>query len=98
MTRGWSPIRRRSPSQVGTTCTPKHTLPFGPDPAPGEFDDRGAEQVAAQRDRVAPRDIALRADRLEPDEGAMGKGVHARMNAAGGNAQANGNFESLELN
>ena len=24
MTRGWSPIRRRSPSQVGTTCTPKH--------------------------------------------------------------------------
>jgi len=25
MTRGWSPIRRRSPSQVGTTCTPKHT-------------------------------------------------------------------------
>jgi hypothetical protein len=28
----------------------------------------------------------------------MGKGVHARMNAAGGNAQANGNFESLESN
>ena len=26
MTRRWSPIRRRSPSQVGTTCTPKHTL------------------------------------------------------------------------
>ena len=26
MTRGWSPIRRRSPSQVGTTCTPKHTV------------------------------------------------------------------------
>ena len=25
MTRGWSPIRRRSPSQVGTTCTPNHT-------------------------------------------------------------------------
>ena len=24
MTRRWSPIRRRSPSQVGTTCTPKH--------------------------------------------------------------------------
>jgi GntR family transcriptional regulator, transcriptional repressor for pyruvate dehydrogenase complex len=26
MTRGWSPIRRRSPSQVGTNCTPIHTL------------------------------------------------------------------------
>lgn len=25
MTRGWSPIRRRSPSQVGTFCMPKHT-------------------------------------------------------------------------
>lgn len=25
MTRGWSPIRRRSPSQVGSSCTPKHT-------------------------------------------------------------------------
>ena len=31
MTRGWSPIRRRSPSQVGTTCTPKHTVSLGPD-------------------------------------------------------------------
>ena len=73
-------------------------LPLRANAPPGELDDRSAEQVAAQRDRVAPRDIALRADRLEPDEGAMGKGVHARMNAAGGNAQANGNFESLESN
>jgi len=25
MTRGWSPIRRRSPSQVSPNCTPKHS-------------------------------------------------------------------------
>ncbi len=29
MTRVWSPIRRRSPSQVGTNCTPIHTSVTG---------------------------------------------------------------------
>jgi hypothetical protein len=42
MTRGWSPIRRRSPSQVGTTCTPKHTHGALHQIAPGRFADLGA--------------------------------------------------------
>lgn len=30
MTRGWSPIGRRSPSQVGTNCMPIHTHIYEP--------------------------------------------------------------------
>lgn len=74
-------------------CPP---LPPRANAPPGELNDRRAEQVAAQRDGVAPRDIALRADRLKPDETSVGQGVHAPMNGAAGLARSNGNFESVE--
>ena len=93
----WPPKRLPGPSEApygaNETALP---WPLRANARPGEFDDRRAEQVAAQRDGVAPRDIALRADRLEPDETSVGQGVHARIHAAAGIAQANGNFESVE--
>jgi len=50
----------------------------------------------AQRDGVAAGDVALRANRFEPDEAAVGQAIHARMNAAAGFMRSNGNFESVE--
>ena len=81
----WPPKRLPGPSEApygaNETALP---WPLRANARPGEFDDRRAEQVAAQRYSVAPRDIALRAERLKPDEAALGQGVHARMNVAGG--------------
>jgi len=71
-------------------------LPFRPDPPPGELDDRGSEQIAAERDSIAPGDIPLGANGFEPDEAAVGQAIHARMNAAAGFMRSNGNFESVE--
>jgi hypothetical protein len=43
-----------------------------------------------------PGDVALRANRFEPDDAAVGQGVHARMHGASEMARSNGNFESVE--
>lgn len=62
MTRGWSPIRRRSPSQVGTNCTPIHT--YVPDyvanaggiiSVSAEYLGEGAPRVAARVAQIGPR-------------------------------------------
>ena len=71
-------------------------LPFGPDPPPGELDDRRTEQVLAQGDGITLRDIAFTAYRLKPDEAAVVQAVHATAHAADGIARSNGNFESVE--
>lgn len=97
--------RRRPPAQQLTGKTRRFVfaskrdrspVPFRPDPPPGELDDRGPEQIAAQRDGVAAGDVPFRANRFEPDEAPVGQAIHARMNAAGGLMRSNGNFESVE--
>ena len=56
MTRGWSPIRRRSPSQVGTTCTPKHSVW---NRIPPNIHDQIIE-LALEQSELSPRELAVR--------------------------------------